>query len=334
MRQVTPWVERRAWAVAALDELRARQYAAGTGARLPQSSPTVSELAAALRAWWDAGVDRVRTPTTLATYRSSLLEVEARFGRERAASLRPAMIDAWVAEMRAAGLAASTIRARLDRLAQLLQLGVRQGRLYAPPLQVARPRMIQRSEPVATPESEYAAMLAAARAGEALPLLLAGDAGLRRAEIVRLRWRDVDLRPAPDAPLGSILVASESDERRTKSGRGRRVPILTDRLLAALETAPRAGDAVVPLSPYQLWKTAVEARQRAGLPPAEQPLHQLRHRAATALADAGATAVQIRDILGHSSIATSERYLRRRGAPGGADLVSRTRATAMPPEEV
>lgn len=51
----------------------------------------------------------------------------------------------------------------------------------------------------------------------------------------------------------------------------------------------------------------MKARQRAGLN-RRLTLHKLRHGYATALLEAGVPIHEIKELLGHSSVATTERY--------------------------
>jgi integrase len=65
---------------------------------------------------------------------------------------------------------------------------------------------------VATP-AEFARLLAALPLDDALPYALAGYAMGRRAEIVRLRWRDVDLE------VGAIEWGVSEHARKSRAAR-------------------------------------------------------------------------------------------------------------------
>ena len=114
-----------------------------------------------------------------------------------------------------------------------------------------------------------------------LVLLLAADAGLRRAEIAQMRPTDVS--------RGWIHV------RDGKGGRERWVPVLTDRLAAALE-GPWHG-VRSPHSIDTLLRTA-------GIP---VRLHALRHGWVSRLADLGVPPHQLAAWAGHS-VTISMRY--------------------------
>lgn len=158
---------------------------------------------------------------------------------------------------------------------------------------------------------------------------LAVSTGLRRGELVGLRWTDID------AKAGSLTVArsvSRDDEggwtaAETKSVRSRRSLPLTAAATRALDrqrkrqavaklaagTAWQDRDGLVftdavgrPLLPEYVSHAFAKARKSAGLPTAT--LHQLRHTAATLLLSEGVPLAVISDWLGHSSIGVTAKH--------------------------
>lgn len=130
--------------------------------------------------------------------------------------------------------------------------------------------------------------------------IVALDTGLRRGELITLEWDDLDLE-------GGTLTVKGSG---AKSSQSRRVP-LTDRAKDTLtEWARRCpeGDKVFPRATDDgarwLWE---EARKDAGVTGLR--FHDLRHSYASRLAHAGVGVLLIKELLGHSSIATSQRYM-------------------------
>jgi integrase/recombinase XerC len=132
-------------------------------------------------------------------------------------------------------------------------------------------------------------------------VLLMLYAGLRLSEVAALDWADVDL----DA--STIVV------RDGKGGRHRVLPI-HDRLLSDLLTTPdeRQRGAVCGhadgrhLSYKSIPHTFDRWLKEAGI---DISAHQLRHTFATRLLWAGADLRTIQRLLGHASLATTERYL-------------------------
>jgi integrase len=163
------------------------------------------------------------------------------------------------------------------------------------------------------------------------PLIVCAlDTGLRRGEMLALTWADVDARP------GWIRVRGVT----AKSGKTRFVPVSTSRLEAVLDylRLDAAGDSKpvdAPVfsneagEPIQDFRYAWEAtvlrahgvrpawrRDGSGYPPdCREALHRidlhwhdLRHEYASRLVEKGVPLSQVRDLLGHASIVTTERY--------------------------
>lgn len=133
-------------------------------------------------------------------------------------------------------------------------------------------------------------------------LLLAGDAGLRIGEVVALEWRCVTAR-------GLCVCATNwrGHVGTPKSGRTRLVP-LTARLRGELDGLPRELPTVVRFVPTS-WVVRVLDPICARLRIARVTLHACRHSFASELARRGVALGTIRDLLGHSNVATTDRYL-------------------------
>jgi len=305
-----------------IEEKQAQRVDVKAGRILRQASApevTYAEVIEELRAQYQAGIPRVLTRRTLESYESQL-DVLARIWAGPLARTMTGDVDAWIGSMRRAKLASSTIRHQCDRLSAVHQLAVRRGWLAALPCIVTRPRLVLASEPDALPEGEYAAVLAAAKGDKQATaiLLLAGDAGLRVAEIWRLARRDVR--------ADSIHVRVENEKKRTKSGRGRNVP-LTPRLKSALASVGRADGPVVRGAKTEsaiTWRASGAWRDALGGP---ATLHRLRHRYGTQLALAGVPLPIIQQLMGHAKIETTMRYVHAVPEVSRAVLAGLGRAT-------
>ena len=153
--------------------------------------------------------------------------------------------------------------------------------------------------PRPTPERVYRDALAAADERTRAILILAGAAGLRRGEIVRVNI--TDLSDDGDAPL--LLV-------RAKGGHDRLIPI-TAEIAALIRTRcaadPDSGWAFPSRDGGHIrprWASKLAARV---LPPGWS-LHSLRHRFATTAYSADRDLLAVQRLLGHSSVATTQRY--------------------------
>ena len=159
---------------------------------------------------------------------------------------------------------------------------------------------------------EEARLLAAGNSLVHMLIVAALDTGMRRAELLTLRFGDIDW----DRQL--IHIRPEI----AKSKKGRVVPIGTTRLRTPLEwlrvdpnneTVPndrlvflrRDGETV------KSFRTAWErARTKAGLSTVR--FHDLRSEYASRLVECGVPLSQVRDFLGHCSVVVTERYDRVR----------------------
>jgi integrase len=140
-------------------------------------------------------------------------------------------------------------------------------------------------------------------------ILVALYTGLRRGEILRLRWSDINLQQ-------NMLIVRKS---KTRSGQGRRVDlnsVLREWFLSLFEQG--CGEWVFP-SPKRFQKPGEPERhigdvknafrravRLAGIEPIT--FHQLRHTFCSRLADAGVPLPVIQDLAGHASIMMTRRY--------------------------
>jgi integrase len=150
---------------------------------------------------------------------------------------------------------------------------------------------------------EAAVLLGALDPVDAVPYALAFYAGLRRAEIKRLEWPDVQLD-------GYRLQVQKA---KSEAGTGRRPPIaepLRPILLGEFMRQGRPAGAVSAAS-VTSGKIAERARRRwgaAGLEPIT--LHECRHTYASFLMAAGYTLRELMEYMGHSSLQATERYVK------------------------
>lgn len=154
-----------------------------------------------------------------------------------------------------------------------------------------------------------------------LVVLLGGDAGLRRGEMLALRWTDVDFKrrqlQVQEAVWERKRVDGVGHERITdtpKGGRSRVVP-LTDALLQALRYHRHLrGEHVLygndgrPATSFFLRNLLEAAQKRAGLR-STGGLHILRHTFCSHLAMRGAPAKAIQELAGHADLTTTMRYM-------------------------
>jgi integrase len=167
---------------------------------------------------------------------------------------------------------------------------------------------------------------------------VAAYTGLRRGELLALRWRDVDF--ALSKIVVTRSVSADVEAASTKSRRTREVP-LPDQAAGALHRLWQRGafttrdDYVFVnrlgrrLDGSALRRRVERARQAAGLRPLR--FHDLRHTYGSLLVAGGVDLASVKAAMGHSRITTTERYLHARSASA---LAARfTRALTPPPAD-
>jgi integrase len=125
--------------------------------------------------------------------------------------------------------------------------------------------------------------------------------GLRLSELSMRKWSELDLE------TGTLFVP------RTKAKKPRTV-ILSTRMIELFKTVPRvSSEWIFPnslrtgpyLCPQHHWS---DLRKAAGVP--DVRLHDLRHTVASyAMHDGGLSQREVMELLGHSQMSTTERYL-------------------------
>lgn len=140
-------------------------------------------------------------------------------------------------------------------------------------------------------------------------ILLGGDAGLRRGELLALEQNDVR--------GGAVVVARNEWNGKIgtpKGGKTRRVP-MTERLREAVEGVRhlrgkrllwQEDGTPVGVTTLQSWMET--ACRRAGLPESRN-LHRLRHTFCSHLAMRGAPAKVVQELAGHADLKTTMRYM-------------------------
>jgi integrase len=151
-------------------------------------------------------------------------------------------------------------------------------------------------------------------------VFLALTTGARRAELLELRWPQVDL----DRGL-LVFLKTKNGEIRSASVVGKALAALRAWSESPYSKSPHAGDDRVfpglsrdkPLAIDFFWRRALK---RAGV--RNFRFHDLRHSAASYLAMSGATAPEIAAVLGHKQLQMVKRYAHL-GEQHTASVVSR-----------
>ena len=268
-----------------------------------------------------------------------------RFGERPIAEIKTADIDDFVADLKqprvvngldGRRLTPASINRTLGLLRHMLNWAVGREYLDRTPFRrgtevLIRMELEDNKRRRRVSETEEAALLALASPHLGSMIIAALDSGMRRGEMLALRFGDIDWKRRMITLRGAT----------TKSRRTRVVPMGTARLLAVLEwlrldsAGERKADDVPVFSneagePLKTFKKAwvvavlkahgIDPRWRKGVykdlsADCQQRFrdinlhwHDLRHEYASRLVERGVPLAQVRDLLGHASILTTERY--------------------------
>ena len=248
------------------------------------------------------------SPTTLEGYERSLRYVLApEFGGRPAGEIDDREWQTWVDRLSREGLSRSRIANHLAVARAIYGWASRPTRRIVernPLLGVELPPNDEKPRTRVANADEAAALIAALDPPDMVPYALAFYAGLRRAEIKRLDWPDVELD-------GYRLVVRKA---KSRAGTGRRPPIaepLRPILLGEFMRQGRRDSGAVSAVSVMSGKIAERARKRwaaAGLEPIT--LHECRHTYASFLMAAGYTLRELMEYMGHSSLQATERYVK------------------------
>ncbi len=289
--------------------------------------PAAPDLRGKVLAWLrHLGLERRLSPHTLDAYGRDVRQFLDFLGERFEApptiadfiGLTPADLRAFLARRRADGVEGRSLLRALAALRSLARRLEREGDGRASAFSTIRAPRMARSLPKPLGVAEARAMTnPQARAGEARdPWILARDAavlallygaGLRIAEALSIRRRD-----APIGAVDSVTVVGKGQKTRS-------APVIAparaevENYLALCPYALKpdgplfVGAKGGPLSPRIIQLTVERLRGALGLPDSATP-HALRHSFATHLLGRGGDLRTIQELLGHSSLSTTQIY--------------------------
>lgn len=218
----------------------------------------------------------------------------------------------------------ATLDREVELLKRLLNFAASCGKLEANPLARVKLLRVPNVRRVVLDEEAFQRFRGAAEAWLRPILLVAFDTGMRKSEVLNLRWSQLDLR------AGAVRLAAED----TKTDEPR-VVYLTDRVLATLAEQPRLLHAdyvfVNPATgkPWQDVQGAVErAREKAGLQGVW--VHDLRRSFVTLSRRSGLPESVVARFSGHRTAAVFKRYniVEEQDLKAAVQVLNRTRQAA------
>jgi len=275
------------------------------GERVVQSKMTVKDLSEKYLRTQTSHLKR----STYGAYEYSLDHyVIPRIGTRRVAEIGVVDVADLLADLSREGLSAWTVRGCLTPLSRMFIWAVRNGWCGRNPVaeldRQERPKGDAKQMRILSSD-EIQQVIAAATDTYKLLLMTAIFTGLRRGELLRLRWEDVDLLE------GHLTV------REAKTKAGEREVVLPPFLVQSLAKASLShGEGLVfqtgvgtPMHPRNVNRGLEATLTRAGVPHVR--FHDLRHTFASLLIAEGMDVTFVADQMGHANPATTLRIYAR-----------------------
>ena len=276
---------------------------------------------------WIAGRElsgKVR-PKTAAVYRGYVRrEITPRIGSMRLSDVRPVHCQTVLDEARKGGLSARSVVQVHAIMRGAFRSAVRLQVMAVDPTAGATPPRVEAAELTTPTAADVARLLAEVNPEYRTALSLAAGSGLRRGELLAIRWGSVEL----DSDRPRLRVEGTLQRANgvlvvlpPKTERSRRVVPISASVAAALRQlradqrerrmlagpAWHPGDYMFdrgdgrPIDPDAFGRAFRVARATLGLDSVR--LHDLRHGLATMLVDNGTNVRTVSDLLGHATVA-------------------------------
>ena len=289
------------------------------GGTVAVTADTVAELC---ERWLRDGVRPDRRPNTIRSHEKALaLHIVPEIGQVRAADLTPADVAAWQAAQLASGAAPKSVRNYRGTLHACYEWALVLGLVARNPVAaVPAPRLPERRThaPSLATARLYVDALVDSRLWPAL--VLGACTGMRRGEVLALRWDDVDLEHGTARIERNLTGRNRATlsfgPPKTKAGRRTiALPAAARSILTNLKAQRRAlgmwqSDGLVccgrrgqPIIPDGLTHELQRSIARHSLAPLN--FHALRHMVATELLRGGERMDVVSAHLGHASVTTT-----------------------------
>jgi integrase len=315
------------WLRKVLDEARR-----GTLPGMVLTGATFADAAAEFMRY--ARDDRSLKPSTLRGYRSIVdAYLLPAFGERRVEEITTAEVERWRAELAPAGRVEKLGNSSKNRIVVLLHgVFARACKVYGLPVNpisaVERHRVRSAGDiEVFSPEEVWSLVRAAACDQDGAIYLTAAFTGLRRGELLALRWRDIDFVGSNVRVRASYVGGSLT---APKSGKVRSVPLAAEVAETLAKLAQREwlvgdddlvfpGDRGTYLDGSALRRRYLQALERAGL--RRLRFHDLRHTFGTRMISK-TDIRRVQEWMGHADVQTTMRYLHYAPREEDAKLVA------------
>jgi integrase len=266
------------------------------------------------------------SPTTLTGYQSIIrYHITPAIGSLPLRNLSPEHLQRYYTDKIKTGLSTTTVRHHHTMLHRALKQAVQWGLLSRNPADMVTPPRNRRNEMHTLNESQVTTILNKAPDTYHCLFYLALQTGLRRGELLAIRWSDVNLDMAEMSISRSAfqMPGGKVEFKTVKTARSRRMIALSPQTCVALrhyldnqmEIRARLGipfknDALVfshldgsPLKGNSVWAAWHKMLITMGITGIR--FHDIRHTMATAMLQAGVHPKIVQERLGHASISTT-----------------------------
>lgn len=227
-----------------------------------------------------------------------LRNLETEFGEALLAEITPRAIDRYLSRRRREdGITAATCNRYLAALKTLFKQARIWGYVDELPTDALQMQKEQSRVPEALTDDELARLLEHCSEPTYTIVAIAADTGMRRSELRRLTWGDIDFA------VNTLTI------RQSKNGRFRVIP-MTKRVASLLSQDTPHDPAEVVIPGKDISRSLAKAARAAGI--GHVHMHMLRHTCATRLRDRGVPLDRVMEILGHSSYQMVLRYAKAR----------------------
>lgn len=301
-----------------LAEIEARVRRGLVGVPEPRAGAALTLAALAER--WLSEMSGPKSASRRRSGRFALARVLPQRGGIAAARLTKADVARLVADL-AQRYAPNTVRNTANALRAVLALGVRDGilstnaasRVQLPRREVAAEWLDREEAARLLSEAERRSTDSPRDGARHVMIALALLCGLRRGEILGLRWQDIDL-------TGRRITVARSYAGAPKTGRSRHLPLPDELQSIMLSWQPKCpttqDDLVCPCRARGRWGMSGEGPDHglrellttSACKPLRRGWHGLRHTFASLFVQAGGDLYVLSQLLGHASVSETQVY--------------------------
>lgn len=256
---------------------------------------------------------------TVISYHNDLLQFKDFVERETGEAFDPVQIDRdivrnWMVELSQGGMEVSSVKRKISALRSFFKYLKREGEITESPLCLITLPKIRKKLPVFVREEQMDFLIDDIDFGDdfrgvrdRLLLLVFYSTGVRRSELLGMRDDDVDFFNS------TIKVTGKGNKQRLiPFGEELRELMVRYQDIRSREVKGKPGAFFVqesgePMSASQVYKTVTKYLSMVSSLSKKSP-HVLRHSFATAMLGSGADLTAVKELLGHSTLSSTEVY--------------------------